>query len=68
LPRSGNLGNFLRTRDELLRRAQDVIGGIQAGLLKLRIDLIVPLAEAAEAHRLLEGRQSTGKLLLNTGQ
>jgi NADPH2:quinone reductase len=64
----GLLGNYTRTRDELLRRAQDVIEAIQAGWLKLRIDRVLPLEEAAEAHRLLEGRQSTGKLLLRTGQ
>jgi NADPH2:quinone reductase len=62
----GSLGNYTRTREELLRRANDVIAGIQAGWLKLRIDRVLPLAEAAEAHRLLESRQSTGKLLLRT--
>ncbi|HYN02578.1 MAG TPA: zinc-binding dehydrogenase, partial [Vicinamibacteria bacterium] len=35
-----------------------------AGRLKVRIDRIYPLAEAAEAHRALEGRQTTGKVLL----
>jgi NADPH:quinone reductase len=63
----GNLGDFTRTREELLRRAREVIAGVQEGWLKLRIDRILPLAEAAEAHRLLEGRQSTGKLLLRPG-
>jgi NADPH2:quinone reductase len=64
----GNLGGFTRTREELLRRAREVIAGVQEGWLKLRIDRTFPLAEAAEAHRRLEGRQSTGKLLLRTGQ
>jgi NADPH2:quinone reductase len=64
----GSLENYIRTREELLRRSQEVLECNQAGWLKLRIDRVLPLAEAAEAHRLLEGRQSTGKLLLRTGQ
>jgi len=61
----GSLGNYLLTREELLRRAGDVIAGIRAGWLRLRIGKALPLAEAAEAHRLLEGRQTIGKLLLS---
>ena len=41
-----------------------MFGWIKAGKLKLRIDLTLPLAQAAEAHRQLEGRQTTGKVLL----
>jgi hypothetical protein len=52
------------TRDELLWRAGDVLNWIDAGKLKLRIDSTYPLAEAAAAHRALEGRHTTGKLLL----
>jgi NADPH2:quinone reductase len=62
----GSLGNYTRTREELMQRARDVITGIQEGWLKLRIDSILPLGETAEAHRLLEGRRSSGKLLLRT--
>lgn len=40
------------------------IKGIQEGWLKLRIDKVIPLAQAAEAHRLLENRQSIGKIIL----
>lgn len=58
------LPNHLLTRDELLWRAGDVLGWIDAGKLKLRIDSTYPLAEAAAAHRALEGRHTTGKLLL----
>jgi NADPH2:quinone reductase len=60
----GNLGNYTRTRDELLARARDVLEGIRAGWLRLNVGRVLPLAEAAEAHRLLEGRHSTGKIIL----
>src|SRR5450432_303967 len=59
-----SLGHYLPTRDELLWRAGDVLQWIAAGKLKLRIDRTYPLAEAAAAHRALEGRQTTGKLVL----
>ncbi len=52
------------TRDELLQRAADVFGMAAGGNLHVRIDSERPLAEAADAHRRLEGRQSAGKLLL----
>lgn len=60
----GNLHNFMRTREELMRRANDVLTGIREGWLRLRIDKVFPLAEAAEAHRRLESRKSAGKILL----
>jgi NADPH2:quinone reductase len=59
-----SLAHYTHTRDELLGRAQDVLGAIAAGRLKLRIDREVPLRDAAEAHRALEGRKTTGKVLL----
>ena len=62
-----SLGHYLLTRDELLWRAGDVLNWISEGKLKLRIHCIYPLAEAAQAHRDLEGRQTTGKLLLAIG-
>ncbi|MEK7216193.1 MAG: zinc-binding dehydrogenase, partial [Chloroflexota bacterium] len=52
------------TRDELLSRANDILGWTQSGELKVRIFDTYPLAKAAEAHRALEGRLTTGKLLL----
>jgi NADPH2:quinone reductase len=58
------LGHYVATREELLRRAGDVLGWIQAGELTLRIEHTFPLARAAEAHRALEGRRTTGKVLL----
>ena len=59
-----SLGHYLLTRDELLWRAGDVLQWIADGKLQLRIDRTYPLADAAAAHRALEGRQTTGKLLL----
>ena len=50
--------------DELMERAEDVFGMIGAGKLKLRIEHIYPLAEVQRAHEELEGRKTTGKLLL----
>jgi len=59
-----SLGHYLLTREELLWRAGEVLQWIEQGKLKLRIDRIYPLAEAAAAHRDLEARRTAGKLLL----
>jgi NADPH:quinone reductase len=59
-----SLTNYIATREELLSRAEDVFGMIAAGKLKLRIEHKYPLAEAQQAHRDLEGRKTTGKILL----
>jgi NADPH2:quinone reductase len=59
-----SLGHYTATRDELLRRANDVLGWTGAGELKVRIGARFPLSEAAEAHRRLTGRETTGKVLL----
>jgi NADPH2:quinone reductase len=58
------LKDYTATREELERRAGEVLGWVADGSLKLRIEHTYPLAEAAQAHRDLEGRQTTGKLLL----
>jgi NADPH2:quinone reductase len=58
------LGHYLLTRDELLWRAGEVLGWIAAGKLCLRVGGTYPLANAAQAHRDLEGRRTTGKLVL----
>lgn len=58
------LANYTATRDELMTRAGAVFGMMAAGKLKLRIEHTYPLAEAQRAHRDLEGRKTTGKLLL----
>jgi len=60
----GALFNYIVTREELLGRANDLFRAIREGWLKLRIDHAFPLAQAAEAHRLLEGRKTMGKLIL----
>jgi len=61
----GSSANYLSSREELLRRAGDVIAGVRAGWLRLRIGTVLPLARAVEAHQLLEGRHTIGKLLLS---
>ena len=58
------VANYIATRAELLARAADVLAWVHHGKLKLRIAHTFPLAEAAEAHRQLEGRKTTGKVLL----
>jgi NADPH:quinone reductase len=61
---AGTLPNFTATREELLRRANDVMNGLKEGWLKLRIDRTFPLVQAADAQRLLESRGTSGKLVL----
>ena len=58
------LAHYTATREELEWRASDVLGAIARGELKLRIHKTYPLADAEQAHRDLEGRKTTGKLLL----
>jgi NADPH2:quinone reductase len=59
-----SLVHYIATREELVRRAAEVLTWIQKGELKLRIGATFSLAEAARAHRELEGRRTTGKVLL----
>jgi len=59
-----SLGHYIAERGELLQRAAALFDWMAAGQLKVRVDREFPLADAAEAHRYLEGRQSKGKLLL----
>ncbi|MCB0245865.1 MAG: quinone oxidoreductase [Anaerolineae bacterium] len=61
------LGHYMRDRRELISRAGDVFIWAAGGELSVRIDRALPLSEAAEAHRLLESRQTAGKLLLLPG-
>jgi NADPH2:quinone reductase len=58
------LKDYIHGRAELERRAGEVLGWVGDGSLKLRIEHTYPLAEAAQAHRDLEGRKTTGKVLL----
>jgi len=59
-----SLNHHIATREELQSRAADVLGWIESGRLKLRLEHRFPLGEAAQAHRALEGRATTGKILL----
>jgi NADPH2:quinone reductase len=58
------LGHYTATREELLWRAKDVFDWVKARKLRVRIGAEFTLANAAEAHRELEGRKTTGKVLL----
>jgi len=55
---------YTATREELVQRAGDVLGWIRDGTLRLRMEFEFPLTDVAEAHRALEGRKTTGKVLL----
>jgi NADPH2:quinone reductase len=58
------LKDYIATRADLETRANDVFNGVVDGTLKLRLEYTYPLADAAHAHRDLESRKTTGKLLL----
>ena len=58
------LFHYVATREELLERADAVFGSVRDGSLRLRMEHQFPLASAADAHRALEGRKTTGKVLL----
>jgi NADPH2:quinone reductase len=59
-----SLNHYVASRAELLERASALLGCMADGSLKVRIGREFPLAAAAEAHRELEGRRTTGKVLL----
>jgi len=59
-----SLAHYIATSQELRQRAGAVLGMIRDGKLKLRSEHLYPLGEAQQAHRDLEGRKTTGKLLL----
>ena len=58
------LGDYTASRDDLVRRATDILEWVSDGSLKLRAEHDFSLADAADAHRALEGRKTTGKVLL----
>ena len=62
-----SLFHYVATREELLTRAREVMNWVLDGSLRLRIHARFALKQAAEAHRALEGRGTTGKLLLLAG-
>ena len=55
---------FARTPEELQERSDMVFAGLNEGWLDFRVGATFPLAEAADAHRALEGRKTTGKVVL----
>jgi NADPH:quinone reductase len=59
------LASYIATREELVWRASEVMDMVAAGTLTVRIDATFPLARAGDAHRVLEGRGTTGKLLIS---
>lgn len=59
-----SLYHHIRTRDELLARAGDVLSAVKRGELDVRIGATFPLSRAADAHRALERRTTTGKVVL----
>ena len=59
-----NLGHYVAKREELQWRAGDVLRWVAEGSLHIHIGGEYPLADAAQAHRDLEGRGTTGKLIL----
>jgi len=61
------LAHYCANREELTWRAGEVLGSIATGSLKLKIDKTYPLAGAEQAHRDLESRKTSGKLLLVPG-
>lgn len=58
------MAHYLASREELLGRSSDLLAWVADGLLEVRIGAEYPLGEAAMAHRALEGRRTTGKVLL----
>lgn len=59
-----SIGPYVATREELLGRTDELFAAVAAGGLEVRIGARYPLADAADAHRALEGRATTGKVLL----
>ncbi len=58
------LAHYVATNEELRSRADDVLGWIAAGKLRVAVDRTYPLNQAADAHRALAGRETMGKVLL----
>ena len=61
-----HLADYMHDATEIRQRAQDLFGAYVGGNLRVTIDRVLPLSDAAQAHRVLEGRESRGKLLLAT--
>ncbi len=62
-----HLADYMRDADEISGRTSDLFGAYRDGKLKVTIDTVFPLGEAARAHETIEGRGTRGKLLLDIG-
>lgn len=58
------LFDYVDTRDELVTRSQELFRLLSSGVIRADAATVYPLAEAAEAHRMLEARQTTGSTIL----
>jgi len=58
------LAHYVPTRDELVARSEQLFRWVEEGTIDVRVDRTIPLAQAAEAHRALESRQTSGKVLV----
>jgi NADPH2:quinone reductase len=63
-----HLADYIATADEIRTRADDLFAAYRSGALAVTIDRTLPLAAAADAHRIIEGRGTTGKLLLTVAE
>jgi len=59
-----SLTAYIASREDLVQRSTELLGWIRDGKVRLRTEFEFPLKDAAEAHRALEGRKTTGKVLL----
>ena len=59
-----SLAHYTMDRAELLQRSEDLFNWTKSGQLKLRVENIIPMSHAAEAHRQLEARKTSGKVIL----
>lgn len=62
-----HMADYMRDADEIRQRAADMFGHVESGRVKINIDKIYRLADAAQAHRDIEAAKTTGKLLLDAG-
>jgi len=58
------IGAYLANAEWLMATVGELVGFVASGQVKIQVGKVLPLSQAAEAHRLLEGRQTTGKVVL----
>jgi NADPH2:quinone reductase len=66
--RGALMTHYLRNRQEVVQKAEEVFRGLAEGWLNPVVSTVLPLAEAARAHQLMDDRASTGKLLLTVAE